>query len=395
MHTGRLYSAGIIGTGRIGFSLGFDKKREQPASHSMALAANARVKVSSGCDTNSGRLAAWAKYFPRAKIFHTADEFFAQRDAPDITVVAVNERAHLPVALEAFASGAKVVILEKPVALNIAEGLALKKAAGGSAAGVIINHERRFADDYRLAKTIVRDGGIGDIQSVRAVFCSGMAVYSPDAEESGAYSLLHDGTHLIDIIHFLLEDFLDPNPDPDAAGCCCAEGFGRRLKNPIVCARPVAEFSSRKGPPDTASSGISGSGAEPADSPRKKPVVRNLSVSYRLECGVQVSLELSGRSRFFDFSVELTGTSGRIKIGNGFAAHYVRKESKLYSGFYSLAKQRSSRFPKRTKYFSNMVQNAVDFLDGNAGIMSTLDDGLAALATIGEITSVLKPLCGG
>lgn len=31
------YSAALIGLGRIGFSLGFDRKREQPASHTMAL----------------------------------------------------------------------------------------------------------------------------------------------------------------------------------------------------------------------------------------------------------------------------------------------------------------------------------------------------------------------
>ena len=34
------YNAALIGTGRIGFTLGFDSKREQPASHAMALKEN-------------------------------------------------------------------------------------------------------------------------------------------------------------------------------------------------------------------------------------------------------------------------------------------------------------------------------------------------------------------
>ena len=37
------YNAAIIGTGRIGFSLGFDKKREQPASHTMTLINNKSI----------------------------------------------------------------------------------------------------------------------------------------------------------------------------------------------------------------------------------------------------------------------------------------------------------------------------------------------------------------
>lgn len=41
----KIYTAAVVGTGRIGFSLGFDKKREQPASHTMALNENPRVKI--------------------------------------------------------------------------------------------------------------------------------------------------------------------------------------------------------------------------------------------------------------------------------------------------------------------------------------------------------------
>ena len=39
------YKVAIIGTGRIGFTLGFDKKREQPASHSFAINKNSRLEL--------------------------------------------------------------------------------------------------------------------------------------------------------------------------------------------------------------------------------------------------------------------------------------------------------------------------------------------------------------
>lgn len=343
----RYYTAGIIGTGRIGFSLGYDKKREQPASHSSALAANKRVKITAGCDTDSGNLEAWHKAFPSAKIFSTPEAYFAYGDTPDITVVAVNEKFHLPVAMQTLASNTKLLILEKPVALNMKEGLELAAAAEKSGTAVLINHERRFASDYRLAKCIIAGGEIGEIQTVRAVLCSGLAVYSPEEEETGAYSLLHDGTHLIDIVHFLLEPEVFSGPE-------------RGLRNPRV-----SFFSEDK-------------------------KVRNISAFYQLENGIQITIEISGRSRFFDFYLDITGTTGRIKIGNGFAAQYTRKESKLYSGFYSLAGNKSVRFPKKTGYFSNMIKNAVGFLDGNEKIFSSLEDGLKALRAIEEIKSCIK-----
>ena len=56
------YTAALVGTGRIGFTLGFDKKREQPASHTMALLANPRVRIVAGCDTDTKRLESWQRY---------------------------------------------------------------------------------------------------------------------------------------------------------------------------------------------------------------------------------------------------------------------------------------------------------------------------------------------
>ncbi|MBP5587986.1 MAG: hypothetical protein J6X37_04600, partial [Treponema sp.] len=56
------YTACVIGTGRIGFTLGFDKKREQPASHTMALLKNKRIRIIAGCDKNFDELKKWKEY---------------------------------------------------------------------------------------------------------------------------------------------------------------------------------------------------------------------------------------------------------------------------------------------------------------------------------------------
>ena len=49
------------------------------------------------------------------------------------------------------------------------------------------------------------EGMAGKIMCVNARLDSGLRVYTKEEESTGAYSLLHDGTHLVDIVMFLLE----------------------------------------------------------------------------------------------------------------------------------------------------------------------------------------------
>ena len=126
MKTQKKYTAAIIGTGRIGFSLGLDKKREQPASHTFALKQNPRIKLVAGCDVNKENLDFWAKSNKVCRLYSNATELFSKEKeiygkVPDIITVAVNEAFHHEIALEAIKAKPLLVILEKPVALNTAE----------------------------------------------------------------------------------------------------------------------------------------------------------------------------------------------------------------------------------------------------------------------------------
>ena len=51
------------------------------------------------------------------------------------------------------------------------------------------------------------------------------------------------------------------------------------------------------------------------------------------------------------------------------------------------------KFPTKTGYFSNMIQNAVDYLDGKSMLKSSLKNGLNAMYTLEEIKrAMLKAL---
>lgn len=344
------YTAAVIGTGRIGFTLGFDRKREQPASHTMALRGNRRVKLIAGVDNNGPRLAHWHRFNQKCAVFSDWSQLFAA-ERPDIVVVSVNEDAHMSAALAAIRAKPKLIILEKPVALNMEQGHRIQAEAASANVPVLVNHERRFADDYRIARNYMLK--IGDIQTINARLDSGLYVYNPEKEENGEYSLLHDGTHLVDIVNYLLE-YKTPS---------------EVAEKPMLKNMSITKITCDKQHPE---------------------IVRNLNVHFESDECDDVNIFMSGRSKYFGFEVEVIGTLGRFKIGNGIHQFQQREESKLYTGFYSLAEDKSVKIPKKTKYFANMVKNAVEFLDGKAPLRSTLQTGLNTLEILENIKNQIK-----
>ena len=120
------FTASIIGVGRIGFSLGFDKRREQPASHTFALKENKNIEIVSACDTDKKKLEFWKRHNKKCNVYDKSCDFF-KKEISDIIVVSVNESSHLEVAIEAIKKQPKLIILEKPVAPNLKQALLIKK----------------------------------------------------------------------------------------------------------------------------------------------------------------------------------------------------------------------------------------------------------------------------
>lgn len=377
------YYAAIVGTGRIGFSLGFDKKREQPASHTMALLKNKRIKLIAAADSNEENLENWRKYVRKHNgkkdftlVFPTSKELYGNVTCLDIITVAVNEDNHLEECLKAIEYKPRLVILEKPVALNSEEAEKIRAKAIECGVPVMVNHERRFAKDYLSVVSLIDK--IGDIQSVTGELDSGLRIYGEEFEKDGTYSLLHDGTHLVDILQFLLGK---------------GSNNERSEVTPILKTANKSETDTTS--PDTAAD-LSRNDTPLLTNPLvsgiykdEKGIVRNFSAHYQSVVSKfgtipEVTVKMSGRSKFFEFRIEILGTLGKICIGNGFAELHLREESKLYTGFYSLTKQKL-KLPKKTGYFSGMIQNAVDFLDGNSELVSPLEDAISDLKVLEEI----------
>ncbi len=329
------YTAALVGCGRIGYSLGLDPKREQPASHTMALQANSRIKLIAGCDCDIEKLSVWHKAVPQASSYQRSSDMYRQ-EHPDIITVAVPEEFHKSEAIAAIEAHPLLVILQKPVARNSREAQEIKNASVENGVPVMINHERRFAEDFKKAKEYMKE--IGELQSIYASLSSSLCLYDRRGESTGAFSLFHDGTHLIDAVMFFLDD-------------------PARLGQPLM----TGLYKDKKGS------------------------VRQLSAHYSTDACPDITVTMSGRSRYFAFEIQINGTEGRICIGNSYLKCYSRKDSPLYTGFFSLVNDKETKLPEKTCYFSNMIQNAVDFLDGKDTLKSPIDTGIQDLLILEDI----------
>lgn len=112
-------------------------------------------------DTRTAVLDEAAQYF--SLVDRDTDAFaLADRFRPDGIVVATPAESHVPLGLHALELGIPVLI-EKPIAPDVAGAKRLAEAAGASSAFVQPGHILRFCAAHRLLADLVGSGAIGDL----------------------------------------------------------------------------------------------------------------------------------------------------------------------------------------------------------------------------------------
>lgn len=119
-----------------------------------------------------------ARDYSRAKAFAAEHGFdAAERDygaliaSPEVDLVynALAVDAHAPWAIRALEAG-KHVLCEKPLAMNSAQAKAMADAANANGRRCVEAFHHRYHPAHRAVERFVRDGTIGAVRSVRAVF---------------------------------------------------------------------------------------------------------------------------------------------------------------------------------------------------------------------------------
>ncbi len=324
----------LIGCGRIGALLEDDPLRYKPCTH-FGGTRSAGIPVTLACDLDGKRL---RDFSLRAGL--SADRLYVDYRAllaersPDAVIIATWTASHVEIAVAAIEKGVRVIVLEKPVASSVTESSRLCSIAASAGARVIVNHERRYDARYRHALKLVKSGAIGDVRTAQARVLTG-PFRGKSVASMGGGPLLHDGTHLADMLRFFLGE----------AEWVIGE-FGRD--------------SRRSGFEDRATGWI------------------------RMKNGSDVFLEAGGSRKYFHFDIELWGTRGRISVGNGFESLYTARDSRFYSGYRDLAED-SFTF-RRNNCFSELYREVRKMLEGGrVRAASTVADGHGALEIIDAI----------
>ncbi len=108
----------------------------------------------------------------------------------DVLSVCTWPTLHSEMAQEAARQGVATILVEKPLAADLASVHALR--AHLADARVFVNHQRRFEQPFTGARAFIADGHLGAVRSVEAVTGHG-------------WDLMSWGTHWVDMARFLVD----------------------------------------------------------------------------------------------------------------------------------------------------------------------------------------------
>jgi len=215
--TGKVLKVGIIGSGAI--------CREQHLPYWRQLEEEGRVQVVGVCDlvkerreTEAAQCRA-AKPYADYKTMLRAHEF-------DIIDVCTQNRVHAPATVAGLNAGANVLV-EKPMAMNTAECLAMIKAAKTARKRLMVAQHMRFEARAQKLKEVIESGAVGEIYTAETKWLRRRGIPGWGkfhiAKESLGGPLIDIGVHMMDLCVWLMGC-----PKPIAASGKVYRKFGDR-----------------------------------------------------------------------------------------------------------------------------------------------------------------------
>lgn len=320
-----VYTAALIGAGRIGMLLEDDPKRLKPATHFGMWAAHPRARLAAVCDNDPEKLEIAKVRLPGVRAY-TSPEALLDEVKPDVVSIATWKDTHYAMAKLALERGVPAIVLEKPIAERREHAKEIVEEASRRGVHVLVNHRRRFDPLVRQLRDDLKNGLIGEILQVSCCY---------------VYGLVTTGTHLIDTLRMLLKD---------AAG-----------EIAWVAAFPNA-FNT----------------FHPAGDP-------NVDGFIGFENGLKAAVQSLSMKDYDIFDFHIYGRKGKVVFRNvGRDVEVIPVvESAEHQGFTELAGEPAERRGGQPRdLFRCLADNAVACLDGEAQSLSTGDDSLKALEVL-------------
>jgi predicted dehydrogenase len=320
----------VIGTGSVG-------KR-----HAANLAAlGCRI---SGVDPRPDRLAELSDRVTLVEGFPTVESAL-ERGSFDAVVVASPPTAHVEQASACVRQGLPI-LLEKPVAPDLASALTLDELATGAGVPVLLGYTFRWWDPVRRLKACVDEGRAGRVLRVSMVMAAHLADWHPweryqdffMARAALGGGALLDESHFLDLMLWLFEW-------------------------PRVLSATVERLSSLEIDTDD-----------------------NVDVSLALPSGPRVAIHLDLYSRPHERSITVYGEAGTIAWNN--EANHVRVFDSARGAWdvTPFTCERNDMFVAEARHFLNVIQGA-------AAPLCTLADGCRVLQLVEAIRESARRAC--
>lgn len=181
----------IVGSGRIG-TLRARLAAQHPAVHYLAVSDRDAAKANDLAQKVGAQ-------------FHSGDnrEVIANPEV-NAVIVSTSEGEHMDAVLQAVALG-KPVLVEKPIALTLADADAMVAGIDKAGANVRVGYSRRYKERYLIAKEQILQGRLGKVVGAAArVYNSrsqGLAVLKRDRHATPVVDAL---TYYVDLMNWLL-----------------------------------------------------------------------------------------------------------------------------------------------------------------------------------------------
>lgn len=335
------YKVLLIGLGRIASTLEKDPLRYHPCTHAGVVLHSELSKNFELCGIYDEKEEKISEFLidwklKSSKIATSWKEI--QKKKFDLCIIASSSVAHYKNTEFALNQGIQHILIEKPICTEQKELKKLRTLAKKSKAKIWVNHERRYHPFYQYIKNELELGTMGDLKTIRAsVLTSGL---SPGIafQELGGGPLLHDGTHAIDYMEFLLGS-------PKKIHYVKMQ----KPKNQVTESRALALLEYKE--------------------------------------NVFVFLEAGGERNYFQFEIDIQTSTHRIVLSNDGHKIYKTKESSLYKGFKSLQELELPKFSNNNPWI-HLYMEILEHMQGKGTkILGDLESNTRIFDTLKKIST--------
>jgi len=133
--------------------------------HAAAFQSNSRFEVVGICDSDTARLEdAAAKLGVSVK---GNDALQVAREArADVFCFCTPPHVRIDLVRAGIESGARLIAMEKPVALTSAEGFQIRDLLAASGVKAVVSHQHRYGAHYQKVKEVIESGALGRVHTV-------------------------------------------------------------------------------------------------------------------------------------------------------------------------------------------------------------------------------------